>query len=51
MRGVRKQWESGEIPQKVYRSNSKVCKNCPVQKACAEAPKGKEKVASLEYLA
>ena len=50
MRKVRKQWESGEIPQKPYRSNSKVCKKCPLQKACSEAPKGKEKIEPLEYL-
>ena len=50
MKKVRKQWESGEIPQKPYRSNSKVCKKCPLQKACAEAPKGKEKIEPLEYL-
>lgn len=50
MRKVRAQWESKEIPQKPYRSNSKVCKNCPVQKACAEAPKGKIKIEPLEYL-
>ena len=50
MRKVRKQWEDGEIPQKPYRSNSKVCKKCPLQKACAEAPKGKDKIEPLEYL-
>jgi CRISPR/Cas system-associated exonuclease Cas4 (RecB family) len=50
MRKVRSQWEGGEIPQKPYRSNSKVCKKCPLQKACAEAPKGKEKIEPLEYL-
>jgi CRISPR/Cas system-associated exonuclease Cas4 (RecB family) len=50
MRKVRSQWEDGEIPQKPYRSNSKVCKKCPLQKACAEAPKGKEKIEPLEYL-
>jgi CRISPR/Cas system-associated exonuclease Cas4 (RecB family) len=50
MRKVRSQWESGEIPQKPYRSNSKVCKRCPLQKACAEAPKGKDKIEPLEYL-
>jgi CRISPR/Cas system-associated exonuclease Cas4 (RecB family) len=50
MRKVRSQWESGEIPQKPYRSNSKVCKKCPLQKACAEAPKGKEKIEPLEHL-
>jgi CRISPR/Cas system-associated exonuclease Cas4 (RecB family) len=51
MKKVRKQWENEEIPQKPYRSNSKVCKTCPLKKACAEAPKGKEKLDPLEYLA
>ena len=51
MRDVRKQWESGEIPQKTYRSNSKVCKGCPVAAACALAPKGSQKILPLEYLA
>lgn len=50
MKKVRAQWQSGDIPQKTYRSNSKVCKTCPLQKACAEAPKGKEKIDPLEYL-
>lgn len=51
MRDVRKSWEDGELPQKTYRSNSKVCKGCPIQKACAEAPKGTVKITPLEYLA
>jgi CRISPR/Cas system-associated exonuclease Cas4 (RecB family) len=51
MRNVRKQWESKEIPQKPYRSNSKVCKTCPIQKACASAEKGNIKLDPLEYLA
>jgi CRISPR/Cas system-associated exonuclease Cas4 (RecB family) len=50
MRKVRAQWESGEIPQKPYRSNSKVCKSCPVAAACAIAEKGKTKLDPLEYL-
>jgi CRISPR/Cas system-associated exonuclease Cas4 (RecB family) len=50
MKKVRAQWEGGEIPQKPYRSNSKVCKKCPLQKACSEAPKGKDKIEPLEYL-
>ena len=50
MRKVRKQWESGEIPKKPYRSNSKVCKTCPLQKACADAETGKIKIDPLEYL-
>jgi hypothetical protein len=51
MRKVRHQWENEEIPQKTYRSNSKVCKGCPVSAACALAPKGKQKIEPLEYLA
>lgn len=50
MREVRAQWESGEIPQKPYRSNSKVCKGCPVAASCALAEKGTKKIAPLEYL-
>ena len=50
MRKVRTQWESGEIPQKPYRSNSKVCKTCPIQKSCSLADKGKIKMEPLEYL-
>lgn len=50
MKEVRKQWESKEIPKKPYRSNSKVCKTCPLQKACEEAGKGIIKIDPLEYL-
>lgn len=50
MKKVRKSWEDKDIPQKPYRSNSKVCKTCPIQKACAEAEKGKTKIEPLEYL-
>lgn len=50
MRTVRAQWESKEIPKKPYRSNSKVCKGCPVKDACAAAPAGTLKIEPLEYL-
>ena len=50
MKKVYAQWKSGDIPQKPYRSNSKVCKTCPIQKACAAADKGKIKLEPLEYL-
>lgn len=50
MRKVRAQWESGEIPAKPYRSNSKVCKGCPVASTCAVSEKGKTKIEPLEYL-
>ena len=51
MREVRKAWEEEKIPQKPYRSNSKVCKNCPIAATCASAEKGSQKIAPLEYLA
>lgn len=50
MRGVRKSWEKQELPQKTYRSNSKICKNCPIQLACAEAETGVLKIKPLELL-
>jgi CRISPR/Cas system-associated exonuclease Cas4 (RecB family) len=50
MKNVRARWESKEIPKKPYRSNSKVCKSCPLQKACADAPVGTNKMEPLEYL-
>ena len=51
MRDVRKAWEDRTLPKKTYRSNSKVCKTCPVQKACAEMGKGTLDIKPLEYLA
>ena len=51
MRTVRKQWESGDIPKKTYRSNSKVCGGCPIRDTCANADKGTVKIEPLEYLA
>jgi hypothetical protein len=50
MKKVRAQWESGDIPQKPYRSNSKVCKNCPIVNSCLSAEKGSIKIDPLEYL-
>ena len=50
MRKVRKAWEDKTIPQKTYRSNSKVCKTCPIAATCASADKGKIKIQPLEYL-
>jgi len=38
------------LPTKNYRSNSKICKSCPIQKACAEAGAGELKLKSLEPL-
>lgn len=50
MRTVRKAWEDKTLPQKNYRSNSKICKSCPVKNACALAEPGVIKIASLEGL-
>jgi CRISPR/Cas system-associated exonuclease Cas4 (RecB family) len=48
MRAVRKAWEEKKLPEKNYRSNSKICKTCPIQKTCADAGKGLIKIKSLE---
>ena len=48
MKTVRKAWEDQTLPEKVYRSNSKICKTCPIQAACAEAGKGVIRIESLE---
>ncbi len=50
MRKVYKSWQDRELPQKPYRSNSKICKACPIQKACAEAETGVVKLKPLELL-
>lgn len=48
MKTVRKAWEDKQLPEKNYRSNSKICKTCPLSKTCAEAGKGEIKIKSLE---
>jgi CRISPR/Cas system-associated exonuclease Cas4 (RecB family) len=50
MRDVYKNWKDQKLPQKPYRSNSKICKVCPIQKACAEAETGVIKIKPLELL-
>ena len=50
MKQVRKAWIDRELPVKTYRSNSKICKGCPIQKACAEAETGVIKIKPLEGL-
>jgi CRISPR/Cas system-associated exonuclease Cas4 (RecB family) len=50
MKQVRKAWEDKTIPKKPYRSNSKICKECPLQKTCYDSPAGKIKMEPLEYL-
>jgi CRISPR/Cas system-associated exonuclease Cas4 (RecB family) len=50
MREVRKAWEEKTLPKKNYRSNSKICKTCPLAKVCASAGEGDIKINSLEPL-
>lgn len=50
MREVRKAWENRTMPEKNYRSNSKICKTCPVRDFCNEAGPGVLKIKSLEPL-
>lgn len=50
MREVRKAWEDRLLPKKNYRSNSKICKTCPLAKVCASAGEGEIKINSLEPL-
>jgi CRISPR/Cas system-associated exonuclease Cas4 (RecB family) len=48
MRTVRKAWEDRTLPEKNYRSNSKICKTCPISKMCADAGIGDIKLNALE---
>lgn len=48
MRTVRKAWEDKTLPTKNYRSNSKICKTCPLRAVCDEAGEGQIKINSLE---
>ena len=50
MKTVRKAWEDKLLPKKNYRSNSKICKTCPLAKVCASAGEGEIKINSLEPL-
>jgi CRISPR/Cas system-associated exonuclease Cas4 (RecB family) len=50
MRTVRRSWEDRELPEKNYRSNSKICKTCPLSKICDDAGKGVIKIKSLEAI-
>lgn len=50
MREVRSAWENKTMPVKPYRSNSKVCKGCPVKETCFAGPKGDIKINPLGAL-
>ena len=47
---VRKAWVEKTLPQKTYRSNSKICKACPLKSACDNAEKGTIKIMPMEKL-
>jgi CRISPR/Cas system-associated exonuclease Cas4 (RecB family) len=48
MREVRSAWENKTLPTKNYRSNSKICKTCPVRATCDIAGPGTLKIKSME---
>ena len=48
LRSVRKAWTDRTLPEKNYRSNSRICKTCPVKATCDVAGKGDIKLLSLE---
>jgi len=48
MREVRKAWVDKKLPKKNYRSNSKICKTCPLSKTCDLAGAGEITIKSLE---
>ncbi len=50
MRQVYRSFKEGILPQKAYRSNSKICKNCVLATTCAASPKGDIKIERLNYL-
>jgi CRISPR/Cas system-associated exonuclease Cas4 (RecB family) len=50
MINVRASWMKNELPIKNYRSNSKICKQCPVKKICDQKGSGVVKIASMEEL-
>lgn len=50
MRTVYKAWKDKTLPQKNYRSNSKICKGCPVKTVCSTAEAGVIKIKSMEGL-
>lgn len=48
---VHTSWTDGKLAKKAYRSNSKVCKGCPIKDDCAKAKAGTETIGKLEMLA
>jgi CRISPR/Cas system-associated exonuclease Cas4 (RecB family) len=50
MRTVRKAWVDRTLPEKNYRSNSKICKTCPIRATCDIAGTGDIKIKSMEQI-
>ena len=50
LRTVRKAWEEKTLPEVNYRSNSRVCKGCPVKETCGTLGDGVIKIESLKKL-
>lgn len=50
LRETRQAWKNKTIPQKTYRSNSKICKACPLKTACDVADVGTIKIKPMEKL-
>lgn len=49
MRKVYKLYQEDSLPEIPYRKNSKICKNCPIQKFCYSEREGDIKVDPLNY--
>lgn len=49
MRLVHATYEEGKLPKNPFRSNSKICKECPLQKWCFSQPEGDTEVPVLKY--
>lgn len=49
MRKVRKTYEEGLLPKIPFRSNSKICKACPLRDWCHNQPEGDTTVEVLKY--
>jgi CRISPR-associated protein Cas4 len=49
MREVYKTYEEDKLPKNPFRSNSKICKECPIQKWCYSQPEGDTEVPVLKY--
>ena len=50
MEVVKDSWKEKNLPMKPYRSNSKICKNCPLKTDCFKAEAGVIKIEPLEEL-